>query len=477
MNKFKLFVENILVYGLGGVISKIIPLVMLPIVTRLMPDTAYFGLNDLVTTCSSFAGSVAILGMFDGMYRMFFEHEDHNYQKKVCSTTLIFTSISTVIVCILLYIFRNVLAAYVFKNQQYVFLVYLVIVSTLVSATNCIVSAPTRMQNNRKLYLITNTLSSILSYAVSIPLLVKGYYIIALPIAAIISGISLELIFGFINKKWFSITLFDSKILKDTLRIALPLFPNFLVYWVFNSSDRIMISNFASINDVGIYSIGAKLGHMSQLIYTAFSGGWLFFSFSTMKDKKQVENNSLIFEYMGLISYAVTSIVFATSYFIYKHLFEGEYVLGYIIAPYLFLAPLLQMLFQIECNQFVIVKKTWPNVLLLSLGAVSNIVLNIILIPLMGVEGAAIASLLGYIVTLVVTTIVLTKMKLIRISWKFYTASFLMLFYIIAWRFCATTNTLIGIGIMSILLLFFLLLYYQDLKSFIKMIKNRNRDK
>lgn len=462
-----------MVYGLGGVISKIIPLVMLPIVTRLMPDTAYFGLNDLVTTCSSFAGSVAILGMFDGMYRMFFENEDIDYQKKVCSTTLIFTSVSTILVCILLWLFRNELAVFVFGNMKYVFLVYLVIVSTLVSATNCIISAPTRMQNNRKLYLITNTLSSILSYAVSIPLLMKGYYIIALPIAAILSGVSLELIFWIVNKKWFSFTLFDLNILKDTLKIALPLFPNFLVYWVFNSSDRIMISNLASINDVGVYSIGAKLGHMSQLIYTAFSGGWLFFSFSTMKEKNQVKNNSLIFEYMGLISFVATSVVFATSYFIYEHLFEGEYVRGYVLAPYLFLAPLLQMLFQIECNQFVIIKKTWPNVLLLSIGAVSNIVLNIILIPSVGVEGAAIASLLGYIITLLVTTIVLKKMQLITISWKFYMASLLMLFYIIVWRIFATTNTLLGIGITIVLLWLFTILYHQDLMSLKKMIKNR----
>ena len=45
MSKVKLFIENFLVYGLGGVLSKIVPLIMLPIITRLMPDTFYFGLN------------------------------------------------------------------------------------------------------------------------------------------------------------------------------------------------------------------------------------------------------------------------------------------------------------------------------------------------------------------------------------------------------------------------------------------------
>ena len=47
MNKLKLFVENFLVYGLGGIISKLIPLIMIPIVTRIMPSTDYFGISDL----------------------------------------------------------------------------------------------------------------------------------------------------------------------------------------------------------------------------------------------------------------------------------------------------------------------------------------------------------------------------------------------------------------------------------------------
>ena len=54
MRKLKLFLENFLIYGLGGVISKFIPLVMLPIVTRIMPTRAYFGISDLSNTLIQF---------------------------------------------------------------------------------------------------------------------------------------------------------------------------------------------------------------------------------------------------------------------------------------------------------------------------------------------------------------------------------------------------------------------------------------
>ena len=79
MNKFKLFIENFLVYGLGGIMSKIIPLIMVPIVTRLMPTTDYFGLSDLSNTVVQFASSIAVMGMYDAMYRMFFEKDEGGY--------------------------------------------------------------------------------------------------------------------------------------------------------------------------------------------------------------------------------------------------------------------------------------------------------------------------------------------------------------------------------------------------------------
>ena len=91
MNKLKLFIENFLVYGLGGVISKIVPLIMVPIVTRLMPSSDYYGLSDLSNTVVQFASALAIMGMYDAMYRMFFEKEDDEYKKNICSTAFSFT--------------------------------------------------------------------------------------------------------------------------------------------------------------------------------------------------------------------------------------------------------------------------------------------------------------------------------------------------------------------------------------------------
>lgn len=473
MRKFKLFIENFLVYGLGGIISKLVPLVMLPIVTRLMPDTTYFGISDLSNTAVQFGSALAVMGMYDAMYRMFFEKEDEEYKKNVCSTALTFTLFTSLIVFVIMILAKKWIAQCFFGDRQYAYLVYITAIATLVGATNSIISAPTRMQNKRKVFLVTNTLSPLLSYSISIPLLLKGHYVIALPLASAVAGTTMEIAFGIMNYRWFEIKRFNIKILKSLLVIAIPLLPNFLIYWVFNSCDKLMVTNMLSIGAAGIYSVGSKLGHASQLIYTAFAGGWQYFAFSTMRDDDQVQSNSKIFEYLGVISFIATAMICAWSYWIYQTLFVGDYVSGYYISPYLFLAPLLQMLFQVAGNQFLVIKKTWPNMLILSSGAALNVVLNLTLIPKLGIEGAAIATLLGYVVSDIICIIVLCRMKLMLITMRFILSSVSITIYIILWRMFFNQSVIIGTAAAMLLTLELIVLYRDDLMQFVRAIRKQ----
>ena len=472
-SKFKLFIDNFLIYGLGGVMHGIIPVVMIPIVTRLMPSSKYIGISDMSTTITSLASAVAMMGMYDAMYRMFFEKEDDGYKKEVCSTALQFTLMMSVAVFLIMILFRNQIAQFFFGDKSYAYVVYITATATLVGATNNIIQAPTRMQNKRKVYLVTNTLAPILSYSISIPLILKGYYVIALPLAAAISNLIMEITFGVLNHRWFRFHRINKKLLHQLLVIGVPLFPGVLIYWIFNSSDRVMITNMINIDASGIYSVGSKLGLVSQLIYTAFAGGWQFFAFSTMKDDDQVGSNSRIFEYLGIISFITATFICAWSYGIYKLFFTGEYVEGFIVAPYLYLAPLLQMLFQVISNQFLVIKKTWPNLIILASGAAFNIVFNFIMIPQIGIEGAAIASLLGYVVSDVICAIVLLKMKLMVISRRFISASVLMAVYFFAWRWLAVRSIIKGTLMAIVFSGIFVWLYRNEVNSIFRKISRK----
>ena len=107
MAKFRLFLENFLVYGLGGIISKIVPLIMVPIITRLMPNSSYFGISDLSNTIVQFGSALAVMGMYDAMYRMFFEKDEESYKKRICSTALLFTVFTSLIVFVIMIVLKK----------------------------------------------------------------------------------------------------------------------------------------------------------------------------------------------------------------------------------------------------------------------------------------------------------------------------------------------------------------------------------
>lgn len=194
---------------------------MVPIVTRLMPSSDYYGLSDLSNTVVQFASALAIMGMYDAMYRMFFEKDDEEYKKSVCSTALVFTLFTSLVVFVVLVILKEQIAQWFFSDRKYAYIGYLSAMATLVGATNNIISAPTRMQNKRKIFLITNTVSPLISYGISIPMLLAGYYTIALPLAAVVSGVTMELTFAILNQSWFDPRKFDFSLLKQLLVIAI----------------------------------------------------------------------------------------------------------------------------------------------------------------------------------------------------------------------------------------------------------------
>ena len=235
-----------------------------------------------------------------------------------------------------------------------------------------------------------------------------------------------------------------------------------------------MIKAIIDVEANGIYAVGSKLGHMSQLINTAFGSGWLYFAYSTMHDDDQVKTNTKVLEYLGIISFAASIVVFVLSEPLYQIMFEKEYVPGYIVAPYLFLAPLLQMMFQVSCNQFMVMKKSWPNMVILLFGAIVNVGLNAILIPAIGIEGAAIATLLGYLVSLTIAIVVLTKINLMKLSPVFLIATAVMTAFILLWRLFAQHNLILGILMGIIAIVIMIVLYRNDISMIFKGMKRKH---
>ena len=469
LSRAKLFLENFFAYGFINILNKIVPLILLPVVTRLLPDTSAFGIFDMYNVIVGFATPLAILGLYDAMFRQFFEKDDQQYKYNVTATAERIVFLSSVTITLILLLFSKPFSAMFFSSDNYKDIVVYSGVALIFSANVSIIQAPTRMLNKRRIYVISGLLQSLGYYMFAILLIKLGFSYYGLIYANIFTTIALLVFFWFQNKNFFLDGKYDKTIAKELFKIGLPLVPTFLIYWIYNSTDRIMITNMLGTSQLGIYSIGARLAHVSQLIYSAFAGGWQYFAFSTMRDEDQVDLVSRVFEYLGIISFVAFLAIVPFNNLIFSLLFKGDYVKGSTVFPYLFLSPLLLMLFQTAGNQFLVIKKSYLATISLAVGAGSNVVLNFLLIPRLGIVGASIATLIGYTMSVIIVAIINQKMGLLKVKFRFVLSSLL-----VALDFVVIGLSWLNLYLINLLLVIAILLAYkQDVELLIKRVIRR----
>jgi len=437
--------------------------------TRLLPDTSSFGVSEMFNVIVGFATPLAILGLYDAMFREFFEKDDEQYKYNVTTTTARIVLASSTIISLVLLIFNSFFSKLFFDTSQYRDIVIYSSISLIFSANTSIIQAPTRILNKRKVYVFSGLFQSILSYAISIPLIIIGFSYYGIIYSSLVTGAVMLIFFWFQNKKFFLSGTFDKKIAKELFKIGLPLVPTFLIYWIYNSTDRIMITNMLGTSQLGIYSIGARLAQISQLIYSAFAGGWQYFAFSTMRDEDQVDLVSRIFEYLGIISFVAFLAIVPFNNLIFSLLFKGDYIKGSTVFPYLFLSPLLLMLFQTAGNQFLVIKKSYLATMSLAVGAGTNVLLNYLLIPRLGIVGASIATLIGYTMSVIIVAIINQKMGLLKVKFRFILSALL-----VALDFVAIGLSWLNLYLINLLLVIAILLAYkQDVELLIRRVTRR----
>jgi O-antigen/teichoic acid export membrane protein len=111
--------------------------------------------------------------------------------------------------------------------------------------------------------------------------------------------------------------------------------------------------------------------------------------------------------------------------------------------------------------------------IILFFGAVVNIAINYFLIPILGIEGASLATLFGYVVSDVVGVVVLYKMKLMILEKRFIWAALGMVGYFVVWRLLITSNWPVGTLFAFVAVVFFAYLYKKELIDVVRALRKR----
>lgn len=472
-SRISLLISNIMVYGLNQILVVLIPMIMLPIYSRLLPDISVYGISSIAITICTLVSSVATFGMYDAAVRFAFDktENEQQYHKELCSTASFFLALTSILASTLLLIFKDVISIVFFGTKEYSQVVVIAAGMSLFTVWNTAAIIPIRIYNQKR-YTILNSMIKAIATAVATLFFIKAeQYLLAIPLGTLCAlGITWLITFLLFQRKYVGWKYISVSRCYVMLKYAAPLMITFVSYWIYQSADRIMLSHLSNLTEVGIYAIGAKIGAVSGVMQNAFASGWAYFAFSTMNDEDQIHLISKIFRIGIVVCCLPSMLITAVIYPILALVFvDGAYISGAFLCSTLFTAPLFLTLMQVIGTQLLIEKDTRIYSRTQVIGAVINILFNFILIPVFGARGAAVATLIGYVVPLLILCIRLKKNKKILVGMRetivFCFTTFVL---IVSTLFVYTWQTNLIIGLIGSLVI--ILISIKDIKMAIKAV-------
>jgi O-antigen/teichoic acid export membrane protein len=382
------------------VVVVILNILLIPVITSKL-GTALYGTYSLINATVSFIVPFSMLSLNMGIIRFLAAEKDKYKIRDDYLSAISFVLISGVIFSGLMFLLSDLIATYIFKDPNQALYIRIGSALVLLNSLFPLILAFFRRGSNIGIFSILNLSLNILNFGMILLFVLLGYKLTGVLIATIISLICINIIGLILILKQIGFRRPHFSNIKSYLKWGIPLAPNSAIMWIIQASDRYIIGYFLGVSAVGIYNAAYSIGY-----YSAFAlmpiGIVLYPMVSKTYDEGNLEECSNYFHYSFKLLMMV-SIPAATGLSILAKpllqiLTTPEFVPGIPVVALVAFGALFTC-FQQLCSYIIhLVGKTRIIIKLLSIAAVLNIILNIILIPYLGIVGAGIGSLISHFV-------------------------------------------------------------------------------
>ena len=464
MSDYVKFIQRIGLVGVTNILISLSSLIFIPIITKNFA-TAEYGVWAQVNTTIALVPNIANLGLPFTMVRFLSAEKDKNKIRESFYPMMLVTFTSTLIICGIFILFGNSIANALFDGSMQI--LYITTIISFFACMNLMLISYFRTFQQMTRYSVYQVLQSYIGVFVSIYLTYAGY-----PIEVVVLGLLTGYVAVFILMwvpilKYLGFGSITFSHLKEQLDFAIPTIPSNVSSWVVDSSDKYVIGIFAGAAAVGCYSPGYALGSILLMCLTPFAVllPAVLPEHYEKGDLKQVDTYlSYSMKYYLLITIPAAVGMSVLSKPLLFVITTPEIALGgYMVTPLVCLGAVFMGMYGITNNILILDKNTKILGKLWIVVAISNVILNIILVPYWGILGAGFATLLCYILAFAVTAIASKKvMKLpfnIKEMAKIIIASLIMGVIV----YITNPNGILGIiisiiiGVIVYLILIFLL--------------------
>ena len=388
-------IANIATYGVGDVLAKVAAFITLPIYTHLL-NTAEFGLWNTIVTANGLVFIVLGLGSNVVYMRYFFSAKTHAETQLLTSTWFGFLAVWSTVIVLISIPFSGAFAHLLTGDSSSDFLLTLSLLSLPMSLVNSLCAQVLVNQFRARAAVALNVFTMVLVICLNIVEVIQ-FGVLGFFLAALLSNFILLVI-----RLWTVRDLlrfrFSFKLLRELLAFGIPLVPSSLAFWVFMSSDRALLSNLASLAQVGIYALANQVANVMNLLMNGLQQAWTPQAFQVYETQPEIASQlyGRVFSYILIVFSLFAVVLTAASEKLIGILAAPEYypatrAVGPLALSYVFYATA-----QVTYLGITIKKKTRELAVLPWIAATANIVLNVVLIPHFGYMATAWSTAISY---------------------------------------------------------------------------------
>ena len=385
------------IYGLGGLVSRILAVLLLPLYTRYLTTGDYGEIETLVALVTVLT-IVLRCGISPAFFRFYFDSDDHDTRRLVLRTSFWFTMGMATLGLVAVVALAAPISEWLFGNPDAANLVRASAVALWAQMNYEQMTALFRVEERPVSFVVVSLTNVVLTIAGTLLLVVvldKG------PLGVIVGNFTGTLIvylalLGY-RREQLGLQL-DRGLLRRMNHFGMPLVPSALLLWVTNFSDRFFLVKLTDTSEVGLYSVGVRVASAMVLLLTAFRTAWPAFAYSIKSDEEARNTYAWVLTYLVVLTTWIATALTLLSPWLVAWLTTPEFAsASRVVGPLAFAA--------VSFGGFIVIsigigraRRTQFTWVVTGIAAVVNVTLNLVLIPRYGMMGAAIATVAAYTV-------------------------------------------------------------------------------
>ncbi len=457
-------------YLAANLATKALAFISIPIYTRLL-STEEYGVVSIFLGVAGILGSVMALSMDRSISRYYFDQKSLDDFKQFNGTSLILSIIAFLLNSLLLLIFAENFGNKVGLEKN---VVYLLIPFTLINIIGLMFEQINGAQKQSKIIAITSLYRVYVGFALSILfiLLFSSYKDFGLIYGQIIAGILISIYWIKKITPFFKLK-FNRSYIKYIFTYSVPLIPYALSGVIIEQFGKIAIGNSVSISNAGFYTLAASIGGLVSIVIGVTHQAWnpYYMEYMNSKNYKQLDS-----DFIKIFKLTIATALFITCFGheIGLLLAKKEFTESLYLIPIFTIGYIFYQLSYTFLRNFGYSKSTQYMTVTVLISGISNVLLNLILIPRFGELGAALSFVAAYIIMTILAWAIntfLVKLHATSIKLLYLPMLIAIPFYVLIYIISFMDLTFYSIFLKLLLLITFLaVIFYKDRKTIFDLV-------